>query len=110
MTVNLALEYIPRRMAELGYGCEYHLRFRHLKLGTLETIQLNAFNQLIILLEPPNDVRVESDTGVFDLSDYLLNEIQYEHRGMVKIINQMVMTGNIRFIQVIPKKKKSRCQ
>ena len=95
-------------MEELGYGQqEYHLRFRHIRLGSVETILLKAYDQLILLLEPPHDVRVESDTGVFDLSDYLLNEMQYEHRGSVKIINQIAVLGNIRFIQVLPKKKKA---
>jgi len=103
MTVDLAIEYIPRRMCELGYGSSYSLRFRHLRLEPGEVRIEPAYSQLIILVEPPGDVRVESNTGLFDLSEDLSNELQYEHQGEIIITNLSASSGHLRFIQVIPK-------
>lgn len=104
MTVNLALEYIPRRSCELGYGTLYYIRFRHLLLKPGETRRLSAFGQLFILVEPPNDVRVESNVGIFDLSETMTNELQYEHQGEIIVTNLSPVSSHARFIQVIPKK------
>lgn len=102
MTISLALEYIPRRMQELGYTRHYHIRFRHLLLVPGETRAMAAYNQLFILIEPSLDIRVESDTGLFDLSEDRVNEYQYEHSGEIYLVNQSPVSGHVRFIQVIP--------
>ena len=103
MTIALALEYIPRRMEELGYEKRYYLRFRHLVLQPSEQLELQAFNQFFILIEEAVDISVESPTGVFDLSLENVNEMQYEHQGQITIINLSSQLKHIRFIQVIPK-------
>jgi hypothetical protein len=103
MTINLALEYIPRRMCESGYGTHYLIRFRHLRLDPGEERRLRGYDQLFILIEPPDDVTVESETGYFDLSDNKANELQYEHQGEIVIINLSPFSNHVRFIQVIPK-------
>ena len=36
MTIELAIEYIPRRMKALGYGNDYNIRFRHFVLQPKE--------------------------------------------------------------------------
>lgn len=105
MTVNLALEYIPRRMCELGYSSLYHIRFRHLLLKPGEKRRIGGYSQLFLLVEPPNDVRVESLMGMYDLSDHLTNELQYEHQGEITVINLSAVLAHVRFIQVIPKKQ-----
>ena len=109
MTSQLAIEYIPKRMCELGYGSQYMIRFRHLVLKPMEKREIEANNQLMILVEPFCDVRIESGAGVFDLSEDLANEMQYEHRGDLKIINQSIFINNIRFIKVITKFCKKPC-
>jgi hypothetical protein len=110
MTSQLALEYIPKRMCELGFGSQYMIRFRHLVLQPMEKREIAANNQLVILIEPYCDVRIESGAGVFDLSEDHVNELQYEHRGDLKIINHSIFINHIRFIQVIPKFCKKPCQ
>ena len=107
MTVNLALEYIPKRMAELGHGQHYHIRFRHFKLQPAEQFTIQAQGQLFYLIEPPNDVRIESDMGVFDFSEFFVNELQYEHEGAIIITNQLVLHNHLRLIQVIPENPKA---
>ena len=106
MTINLALEYIPRRMRELGHGKNYSLRFRHFVLQAQEQREISAFNQLLILVDEASDVSVVSEFGIFDLSLNNVNEMIYEHQGNVKITNYLSGLNHIRFIQVIPGNKK----
>ena len=103
MTINLALEYIPRRMEELGFGNDYYLRFRHFVLQAAEQLEVPAFNQFFILVEETEDVSVKSEFGIFDLSLKNANEMLYEHQGQVTIQNFTNGIKHIRFIQVIPK-------
>ena len=95
MTINLALEYIPRRMQELGYKADYYIRFRHLLLQPNEEQTIDAFNQFYYLVEEAENVRVESTT----------NEMQYEHQSKIHITNYLSGINHLRFIQVIPKHK-----
>lgn len=106
MTINLALEYIPRRMRELGYGSAYYLRFRHLVLQPSEELEMPAFNQFYILVEEAEDVSVKSEFGIFDLSLKNANEMLYEHQGQITVKNKTTTVKHIRFIQVIPKHKR----
>ncbi len=103
MTIDLALQYIPKRMQELGYNTQYHLRLRHLVLQPQAEVNISSYNQLVLLVDEVNDIRVESDTGVYDLTETNVNELTYEHQGAVKIQNQSPLISRIRFIQVIPK-------
>ena len=108
MTVNLALEYIPRRMRELGYHRDYYIRFRHLVLQPGEEQTIDADNQFYYLIEEAENVRVESETGIFDLSESSTNEMQYEHQSKIQITNYLSGINHLRFIQVIPKNKRKR--
>jgi hypothetical protein len=105
MTINLALEYIPKRMGELGYGKDYSIRFRHLVLQGHETQSIDAFNQFYYIVEEAEQVRVESESGVFDLSEVATNEMQYEHQSKIQITNYLPSVNHLRFIQVIPNNK-----
>lgn len=102
MTAGLALEYISRRMKELCYGDNYHIRFRHFIVPSNKTITIAAYNQLFIILEPYDGI-VESDTGLFDFSFEGANEMQYEHQGEIRLVNVSGASTHFRFIQVIPK-------
>jgi hypothetical protein len=81
-----------------------------LVLQPWEKREIAAQNQLMILIEPYCDVRIESGTGIFDLSEDLTNELQYEHSGILKITNHSFFINHICFIQVIPKHCKKPCQ
>jgi hypothetical protein len=102
MTIALAIEYIPRRMKDLGIA-DYYLRFRHFVLQTAEKIELDANNQFYILVEEVADINISSDFGFYDLSDPMVNEQSYEHQGSISITNYAAGSTHIRFIQVIPK-------
>ena len=105
MTIGFALEYIEKTLC----SCDYTLNFRHLVLQPGESRELSSHNQMILLIEPPCDTRIESDTGIFDLSDDLANELQYEHKGDITITNQSIFINHVRFVQVIPKICNTTC-
>ena len=105
MNTALALEYIPRRMKELGYGSNYYIKFKHLVLQASEVIELDAYNQLFILIEEINDASVQSDFGLFDIAEDKINEQTYEHQGTIIVTNYATHINHVRFIQVIPKHK-----
>ena|SRR3989337_1819658 len=109
MTINLALEYIPQRMCELGFGTDYFIRVRHFVLQPLEERQIETNNQVFILVEPFCDLKIESTAGMFDLSETIVDELQYEHRGSIKLKNYSIFINHIRFVQVIPKFCKKTC-
>lgn len=102
MTSDLALEYIARRMKEMGYGKDYLLRFRHILLKVSEVREIIAYNQVYLLIEPVATIRIESDLGLFDVNEDHANEMQYEHRGRIKITNLSPTPTNARFLQAIP--------
>lgn len=103
MTIDLAIEYIPRRMNDLGVGTDYYMRFRHFVLQPSEQIRLAADNQFFILVSETADVRIVSDFGLYDLSDMSTNEQDYEHQGTITISSHSKSVIHLRFIQVIPK-------
>ena len=102
MTSDLALDYISRRMREMGYGKNYLIRLRHVILKVGEVREITAYNQMFLLIEPTENIRIESDVGLFDLSENHANEMQYEHRGRIRITNLSVSPTNARFLQAIP--------
>ena len=103
MIVDFALEYIPRRMRELGYGDDYSIRFANLVLQPSEVRKIEASCEFFILAEEPQNVNIDSDMGIFDLSFTATNELQYEHQGIITVTNKINAVNNVRFIQVIPK-------
>ena len=105
MTVELAIQYIPKRMEELGYGNDYTMRFRHFVLQPKERIKIHADNQLFVLIEPNDAVGVKSDFGLYDVAAINTNEMQYEHQGNIRIRNDASITQHVRFIQLIPKRQ-----
>jgi hypothetical protein len=102
MTSDLALDYIARRMKEMGYSKDYLIRFRHILLKTNEIREITAYNQIFLLIEPIHDMRIESDVGLFDLTEDHANEMQYEHRGRIILTNLSLSPINARFLQAIP--------
>lgn len=105
MTVEFALDYIPRRMSELGFK-NYLLRWRHFVLLPQSSKKLDASNEFFLLISPRTKLIVKSKAGVFDMSDAGINEMQYEHRGMISMANTDKVIAHVMFIQVIPTHKK----
>ena len=103
MTTNFALEYIPRRMQELGVNNNYLLKFRHLVIQPNDKVIVDAYNEYFLLVQAGNDLKVNSEFGVYDLFDTGINEQQYEHQGKITITNTSKILKHIKFIQIIPR-------
>jgi hypothetical protein len=102
MKTEFALDFIPRRMRELGYGTNYITRWRHIQLDAKSLLKIDADNEYYFLIEPSADFSVRSKFGIYDVRDRAINEMQYEHRGKIKIQNFSRYSKLILFIQVIP--------
>ena len=86
----------------MGFGKSYLIRFRHILLKLGEVREITAYNQIFLLIEPMPNIRIESDVGLFDLTEDHANEMQYEHRGRIRITNLSLVPTNARFLQAIP--------
>ena len=102
MTVEFALDYIPRRMRELGYDNNYIPRLRHLQLDGNSQLTIESDNEYYYLINPTAEIEVRSKTGTFDLTDHTINEMRYEHKGKIEVRNKTDVSGFVFFIQVIP--------
>jgi hypothetical protein len=103
MTIDFALDHIPRRMRELGFEDAYYTKFKHLVMSPSETRKIEGYNQYWMLIDEPGDVSIVSEFGVFDLTLINANELDHEHQGLITITNYLAGVNHVRFIQVIPK-------
>jgi hypothetical protein len=101
MTTALAQEYLRGRMAELGFPDQYYLRLRHYVLQPKQEIIIHADVHLFLLIQPPVMVRVQSEYGIYDLTVDNVNELQYEHQGIIEVENYASHLQHVQFIQVI---------
>lgn len=104
MNTGFAIDYIPRRMRELGFH-EYLTRWRYFQIDAGASLHIDADNEFFILINPNRNISVRSKFGVFDLSDNAINEMQYEHRGKIDVMNNSRTVLMVLFIQVIPNHK-----
>lgn len=103
MTEGLAIEIAERKMKELGVGDNFLIRLRHFQIPPASKIELDAENELLILVKPDEYVKMYSKAGIFNLRDNRINEMQYIHRGKTWIINQETKRYlQVKIIQVIP--------
>lgn len=106
MTIEAALEILRGRMDDLGYRKNYYPQIKHLVLQPNEFREINAYNQLWILVDDSADISVTGEMGVFDLSLQNINELKYEFQGLIKIKNQVAGITHLRFVVGVPKHKK----
>jgi hypothetical protein len=92
-------------MAELGHEGNYHIRFRHFVLAPMETRVIEQGLQLFVLADMVENLRIESEMGIYDLLEVAANELQYEHRGSIQLSNYSPNALHVKMIQVIFKHK-----
>jgi hypothetical protein len=69
-----------------------------------ENVEIEAWQELFLLLQEVCDIQISSDFGVFDLSADNASELQYEHQGLITMKNtSSAATVHVRFMQAIPK-------
>lgn len=96
-------EYIKQRVRELTANENLMLHFKHLVLQPYEKMHLKGGTAIYLITDLVDDVRVESDTGLFDFGSNETNEQIYEHRGDLYIENLSSNINHIPFIQFIEK-------
>lgn len=105
MYLAFALDHIPRRMCELGFGNNYLTRYRQIFSEDNKTVSIDADNQYWYFIEP-DGLKIESERGAFDINDTTINIQQHEHSGKITITNNTGVNKWVLFIQVIPQHKK----
>lgn len=108
MVKELISEYIRSRMEKLNYGTDYYIDFHHFVLQAGEHKDIEAYNELYVLVEPVDNINVKSDFGMFDLSFDRIDELQYVHQGFISIHNYSSTLNHIQFVQVTPILKQAK--
>ena len=102
MVKELLTEYIRSRMEKLKYGTDYYIEFRHLVMQAGEVREIEAYNDIYVLVEAIPKVSIKSDFGIFDLEYETIDELQYAHQGTITIENFSDDFSHVQFIQVTP--------
>lgn len=92
-------EFVKQKVKQLTAHKGYQLHFKHLVLLPNETMIIQAGTDVYLLTDIVDDVRLESDTGLFDWASGQSNEQVYEHRGVLHIENLSNQPNHIPFIQ-----------
>lgn len=100
MSEQFILQFIPKRVKQLGYT-NYHLRYRDLVVDGNKSIRIPAYNELYFIVDDPSGLVVESDYGLYDSSDDPIEESVHQHRGEITITNSKSVKRRIKFIQLI---------
>lgn len=97
--MNFIQHFVRQRSKEPTANHQYHIYFKHIVLKPNENIELKAGIDIYIMTDLIEDVRVESDYGLFDWGSLHTNEQVYEHSGDIMIENLSGNTNHIPFIQ-----------
>lgn len=103
MTEGIAIEVARHTMHEWGVGENYLMRYRHYTLGPLYFVDIDAQNEVFILLTPDDFTQVSSQIGMFQLVQVGIQEQQYVHTGKIRVDNLADLNPiQVKFLQVIP--------
>ena len=100
MTEQFILHYASLRLAQQGYT-KYHLRHRDFVIEAGSSVAISAYNELFFIVDEPPGLVVDSEYGMYDSTDSLVQESIHVHRGEIKIINPGGTKRRIKFIQAI---------
>jgi hypothetical protein len=89
-------------MEKLNYGTEYYIEFRHFVLQPGQHKDIEAYNDLMVLVQPVEGVNIKSEFGMFDLSFDKIDELQYVHQGFISLHNYAKALNHVQFVQVTP--------
>jgi hypothetical protein len=93
----LLQQYIKTRIEQLGN--DHHVHFKHMVLQANEQIVLKAGTDIYIITDIVDDIRVESENGLFDWESNSSNEQIYEHGGDIIIENLNSHNNHLPLIQ-----------
>jgi hypothetical protein len=103
MTSEYVLAYVPRKMKAMGVDDNYQLTFRDLIIKKATSLEIDATGQFYYLIAGFSpDISITSESGVYDVSSAIVNEMQHEHTGKITIQNRGSSNLFLHFIVVIP--------
>jgi hypothetical protein len=100
MTEEFILQYIPKRIQQLGYR-NYHIRYRDMNIKMESEIRIPAYTDLWFIVDDPLGFVIESDYGIYDTSGEFLFDNTHQHKGEILVKNVQLENKRIKFIQVI---------
>jgi hypothetical protein len=100
MTEVFILDFIPKRMKQLGYQ-NWHTRYRELTVLGTSKVSITAYNELWFIVDHPVGLIIDSDYGIYDSTGESSNENMHQHKGEITIENPESTPRKIIFIQVI---------
>jgi DUF4097 and DUF4098 domain-containing protein YvlB len=95
-------EFIRQRTKQLNTQFDVH--FKHLVLQPNESFELKAGTDIYLISDLLDDVKVESENGIFNWDNILTNEQVYEHSGDIFIENLSSNSNHLPLIQFTLKK------
>lgn len=105
MKIELIQQLIAQKMSFRGYA-NYTVLFRELKISANQAIQFKAAGQYWFLEDTiPPQFLITSETGIYDVLDNRINEMQHEHTGTIKVTNRAASVQLLRVVIAIPLKK-----
>lgn len=102
MVKELLGDYARTLMKRQGHDDNYDIAFRHFVLQSGQRREIEAANEVFILMEPVTGLSIKSEFGFFDLSFDRTDELQYVHEGFIVLQNYSPATVHVRFVQVTP--------
>lgn len=111
MLTGLIAPYLDKRMQELGYCKGYAMRVRHFVIHSSGMLTIQAWNEVFVLAEDAQDLRIESDLGIYDTgTPDITSEQQHEHSGLIILTNLTADCAcHVQFVQAIPLEDNSHC-
>ena len=98
MTDEAAISFAKAKAESLGFQ-EYACVPLQVQIQGGQSVSYQAINEMYLVVEAENPIRVESQRGVFDLTDPLLPENEYFHRFGVTVTNNDYQPRTIRFVK-----------
>jgi hypothetical protein len=105
MDATLLKELIHQRIAERGYSVvNSQIAYRDLMLPGKGEKHIAAYNQLWMLIDDVEGVKIESSYGQYNLANFAADEQTHEHTDQISIENLSTKPIQVKMYQIILKK------
>lgn len=106
MTIEFALQTIPTRMQELGFGTDYRYQVGSVLIPAQNEAVIRSWNTWCYFpleyLDRAPGLVVESDVGYLDVLSAKYARNQFEHTGKIVLRNPNPQSIHCQFIAVTP--------
>lgn len=100
MTEQFIIHYAAERIRQLGHK-KYHLDYVDLVLDGLNEMTIEAYNELLFIIDDPEGLVIESDYGIYDSTSTPVADNVHQHRGLIIVRNPGDEKRRIKFIRII---------